>query len=120
MSANLSKAEVMRTLNFCMGALASSDDPENEALLQNMHALAIGDSGDQSDEKYKSVVKEAEAVLTAEQLEYLNSIRKSKPWVTTDDIINLDSTGFDVLDGFSANLVKGQLGLVQPEGLQVN
>ncbi|KAM3064982.1 hypothetical protein ACMFMG_001190 [Clarireedia jacksonii] len=111
---NLSKAEVMRTLNFCMGALAFNDTPGNEELLKNMHSLAVSDSTSISDEKYKSIVKEAETVLTAEQLEYLNSVRKGET-LRTNDIMSLDSTGFDVIDGFSANLTRGQLGFVQPK-----
>ncbi|QSZ36208.1 hypothetical protein DSL72_007334 [Monilinia vaccinii-corymbosi] len=112
----LSKSEVMRTLNFCMGALASKNTPENQKLLKSMHSLAVGDSGGISDEKYTKVVKEAETILTAEQLDYLNSVRKNET-LSTDEIMNLDSTGFDVLDGLSANLIKGQLGLVQPKWL---
>ena len=102
----------MRTLNFCMGALESNNMPGKEELLQNMRALAVGNRGDLSDDKYQVAIKEAEKVLTAEQLDYLNSIRKNELLIP-DDIVNLDSTGFDVLDGFYANLVKGQLGLVQ-------
>ncbi|TVY43292.1 Flavine halogenase [Lachnellula subtilissima] len=112
-SANLSQAEVMRTLNFCMGALASNEVPEKEALLQKLRLLAVSDSGTISDEKYMLAMKEAETILTAEQLDYLNSIRKNETLIP-DDIISLDSTGFDVLDGFSANLIRGHLGLVEP------
>lgn len=99
-----------------MGALASNEVPGNKALLENMQSLAVGDSEDISDEKYRNVVQEAETVLTAEQLDYLNSIRKNEV-LSTDEIMNLDSTGFDVLDGWSANLIKGQLGLIQPKWL---
>ncbi|KAF7863836.1 hypothetical protein EAF04_006801 [Stromatinia cepivora] len=103
-SANLSQAEVMRTLNFCLGALASNNAPEHGALLENLRSLAVSDSGAISDEKYRSLVKEAETVLTAEQLDYLNLVRKNET-IIPDDIISLDSTGFDVLDEFSANLI---------------
>ncbi|TVY40371.1 Flavine halogenase [Lachnellula occidentalis] len=114
-SANLSQAEVMRTLNFCMGALASNEVPEKEALLQKLRTLAVSDdSGAISDEKYMLAMKEAETILTAEQLDYLNSIRKNETLIP-DDIVNLDSTGFDVLDGFSANLIRGHLGLIEPK-----
>lgn len=95
-----------------MGALESNSNPGKEKLLQNIRALAIGDTSDTFDDKYQVAMKEAEKVLTAEQLVYLNSIRKNDLLIP-DDIVNLDSTGFDVLDGFHANLVKGQLGLVQ-------
>ncbi|TVY94245.1 Flavine halogenase [Lachnellula willkommii] len=113
-SANLSQAEVMRTLNFCIGALVSNDVPEKEALLQKLRILAVSDAGAISDEKYMLAMKEAETILTAEQLDYLNSIRKNETLIP-DDIISLDSTGFDVLDGFSANLIRGHLGLVEPK-----
>jgi len=104
----------MRTLNFCMGALASNDTQGKEALLEKMRQLAVSDAGAVSTEKFNSTVKEVETILTPEQLEYLNSVRKNDTLIP-DDIVNLDSTGFDVLDGFSANLIKGQLGLVQPK-----
>ena len=112
MNTNLSQSEVMRTLNFCMGALASNDSPEKEALLKNMRSIAVSDSGSVSDEKYQLAVKEAEKILTAEQLEYLDTIRKNDTLIP-DDVVNLDSTGFDVFDGLSGNLIKGQLGLIQ-------
>ncbi|KAH8588217.1 non-heme halogenase [Bisporella sp. PMI_857] len=111
---DLPEAEVMRTVNFCMGALASNNAPGKEKLLQSMRSLAVSDSGVVSEEKYRLTLKEAEAALTPEQLQHLNLIRKNETLIP-DDIVNLDSTGFDILDGFSANLVTGQLGLVQPK-----
>ncbi|KAF4627991.1 hypothetical protein G7Y89_g10163 [Cudoniella acicularis] len=116
-SGNLSHAEVMRTLNFCMGALASRNAPGKEALLENMRSLTMSDPGDMTDEEYSQAISEVETVLTAEQLDMLNSIRKRQV-LLPDDIINLDSTGFDVIDGLSANLITGQLGLVEPKMLR--
>jgi len=111
-SAKLDHTEVMRTLSFCLGALASdSNAPAKEAALNDLKALAVSDAGAISDEKYRHAVHGAEAVLTAEQLEYLNATRKNESLIP-DDLIGLDSTGFDVIDGLSANLVTGQLGLV--------
>ncbi|KAG9231661.1 hypothetical protein BJ875DRAFT_429306 [Amylocarpus encephaloides] len=113
--AKLEHTEVVRTLSFCMGALTSGTAaPEKEAVVNDLKALAVSDGGAISDEEYRHAVKEAEAVLTTEQLEYLNAVRKNEI-LLPDDIIGLDSTGFDVLDGLSANLIKGQLGLVPPK-----
>jgi hypothetical protein len=49
--------------------------------------------------------------LKPEQIAMLDKLRGEKRLVP-DDIMNIDSAGLDVLDGLSANLVRGQLGLV--------
>jgi hypothetical protein len=97
-----------------MGALASNNAPGKEAILDNIRSLAISSPEDMTDEKYTKGISGVETVLTAEQLGFLNSIRKREV-LLPDDIINLDSTGFDIVDGLSANLITGQLGLVKPK-----
>jgi len=79
-----------------------------------MRNLAISDPGDMSDEKYSHAVNELQAVLTPEQMRILNSIR-ARQMLRPDDMINIDSHGSDIIDGLSPNLVRGQLGLVEPD-----
>lgn len=77
----------------------------------------MSEPGDLTDEEYRQAMSEVETVLTAEQVEVLNSIRK-RQLMLPDDIINLDSTGFDIIDGLSINLITGQLGLIKPKMLR--
>lgn len=105
----------MRTLNFCIGALAINNGPEKQDLIEDMRALAI-DSEEMTDEKYSLAINEYESILTSEQLDFLNAIRK-RDMLLPDDIMSLDSTGFNVIDGLSANLITGQLGLIDPKAL---
>nr|BBL33421.1 putative flavin dependent halogenase [Lachnum palmae] len=113
--AGLSQTEVLRTINFCMGALANNDtNPEKEALMQKLRSLTASGEGGISDEEYKAAMEKVETTLTPGQLEYLNSIRKHDGFIKYD-VINLDATGFDVIDGLAPNLVRGELGLLQQQ-----
>jgi len=106
------QSEVLRTLNFCMGALANTTDAGGkEELMKNMRALAAGEKEVTSAE-YKLAIEKAESILSKEQLEYLNNVRKHDNSLVKFDVLNLDgASGFDVLDGYSTNLVTGELGL---------
>lgn len=90
-------------------------DIEKEELMKNMRALVAGESGTGSNKEYKLAIEKAESLLTKEQLEYLNSYRKhASDGFVKFDIMNLDGpSGFDVFDGYSMNLVTGELGLKQ-------
>nr|BBL33407.1 putative flavin dependent halogenase [Helminthosporium velutinum] len=107
------QSEVLRTLNFCMGALANTNNSESkEELMKNMRALATGEKGEATSAEYKLAIEKAESILSKEQLEYLNHVRKHDNGLVKFDVLNLDGgSGFDVLDGYSTNLVTGQLGL---------
>jgi hypothetical protein len=107
------QSDVLRTLNFCMGALANSANPAGkEELMENMRALAAGEKGEVTSAEYKLAIEKAESILSKEQLKYLNNIRKHDNGLVKFDVLNLDgASGFDVLDGYSTNLVTGQLGL---------
>jgi hypothetical protein len=102
---------VLRTLNFCLGALASNNAPETGELLARMRSLATSSPEDLTDEKYSSAINGLHSVLSPEHSDVLKSIIK-RPVMLPDDLINLDSTGFDIIDGWAANLVRGELGLV--------
>lgn len=96
-----------------MGALAHSSNSESkEELMKNMRALAAGEKGEVTSAEYKLAIEKAESILSKEQLEYLNNIRKHDNNLVKFDVLNLDGgSGFDVLDGYSTNLVTGQFGL---------
>lgn len=95
-----------------MGALANTTDAGGkEELMKNMRALAAGEKEVTSAE-YKLAIEKAESILSKEQLEYLNNVRKHDNSLVKFDVLNLDgASGFDVLDGYSTNLVTGELGL---------
>ena len=114
MNTKFHQSEVLRTLNFCMGALAHTNNSENkEELIRNMRALATGEKGDATSAEYKLAIEKAESILSEEQLAYLNNIREHDTGeLIKFDVLNLDgASGFDVLDGYSTNMVTGQLGL---------
>lgn len=108
MGGNLSQTEVMQTLNFCIGAIASNNGPEKQALLDDLRSLRS--PNEMTDEEYRQAIEKVKTVLTPDQLELLNSIRK-RGLLIPDDMINLDSTGANIINGMSANLITGQLGL---------
>ena len=96
-----------------MGALANTNNSESkEELMKNMRALATGEKGEATSAEYKLAIERAESILSKEQLEYLNHVRKHENGLVKFDVLNLDGgSGFDVLDGYSTNMVTGQLGL---------
>ena len=79
--------------------------------MEKMRSLAISDPGDMSDEKYSQAVAELQSVLTPEQVKTLHTIR-ARQMLRTDDMMNIENSGSDVIDGLTPNLVTGQLGLV--------
>ncbi|CAI6340551.1 unnamed protein product [Periconia digitata] len=107
------QSEVLQTLNFCMGALAHSNNSKaKEDIMENMRALAAGEKGEVTSAEYKLAIEKAESILSKDQLKYLNDIRNHQNDLVRFDVLNLDgASGFDVLDGYSTNLVTGQLGL---------
>ncbi|KAK4111488.1 hypothetical protein N656DRAFT_799320 [Canariomyces notabilis] len=109
----LSQSEVSETLNFCLRAFIPVNPTEKKALLDKMRSLAISDPEEMSDEKYARIAGELEAVLTPEQLNILKTLR-ARRMLRSDDTLNIDSIGSDVIDGLSPNLLRGQLGLVKP------
>jgi hypothetical protein len=96
-----------------MGALANSGNPTGKKeLMESMRALAAGEKGGVTSAEYKLAIEKAESILTKGQLDYLNDIRKHENKLVKFDVLNLDgASGFDVLDGYSTNMVTGQLGL---------
>ena len=113
------QSEILRTLDFCLGALVSNGSQratkEKEELVRSMRALVAGENGPRSEKEDKLAIEKAEALLTEEQLEYLNKYRKyGTDGFVKFDVMNLDGpSGFDVFDGYSMNLVTGELGLKQ-------
>lgn len=110
----LSEEEVSKTIDFCFNAFIPVDAKQKESLLERMRELGIEDlSQIEDNEQYAKGVAELEGLLSPEQMRIMHSIR-ARQMLRSEDTINIDNFGSDVIDGLTVNLKVGQLGLVAP------
>ncbi|KAK6078053.1 hypothetical protein SCUP234_06427 [Seiridium cupressi] len=77
-----------------------------------MRDLGVEHLGDGED--YKNGIKELGTILSPEQIRIMHTIR-ARQMLQTEDLLNIDNFGTDIIDGLSPNLVRGALGLATPE-----
>ncbi|KAI1372125.1 hypothetical protein F4677DRAFT_274912 [Hypoxylon crocopeplum] len=110
----LSQAEVSKTVDFCFHAFVPVPQEEKEALLKKMTELGIEDLSQVEDnETFAKGLAELEGLLSPEQMRIMHAIR-ARQMLRSEDTLNIDNFGTDVIDGLSPNLVTGALGLVKP------
>ncbi|KAI2627784.1 hypothetical protein GGR54DRAFT_636906 [Hypoxylon sp. NC1633] len=110
----LSQKEVSKTVDFCFHAFVPVPQEEKEALLKRMNELGIEDlSNVEDNEQYAKGVAELEGLLSPEQMRIMHAIR-ARQMLRSEDTMNIENFGTDVIDGLSPNLVTGSLGLVKP------
>jgi flavine halogenase len=109
----LSQSEVSETIDFCFKAFIPVSLAEKQAIVQRMEQLGIADPST-SNEAYDRGVKELKSILSPEQMRIMHTIR-ARQMLRSEDTLNMDNFGTDVIDNLSPNLVTGSLGLVPPK-----
>lgn len=111
MTGKLSQEEVSKTVDFCFHAFVPVPLAEKEAVLEKMEQLGISDPN-VSDDKFNQGVAELQGLLSPEQMRIMHTIR-ARQMLRSEDTLNIDNFGTDVINGLSPNLVRGDLGLVE-------
>lgn len=70
------------------------------------------------EENFHKGVKELEGFMSPEQVRIMHTIR-ARQMLRSEDTLNIDNFGTDVIDGLSPRLVTGELGLVQPSAAPI-
>ncbi|KAI9649720.1 hypothetical protein NHQ30_002301 [Ciborinia camelliae] len=109
----LSQTEVSKTVDFCFHAFVPVSLADKQNLLDKMSELGIRDPSYLNDEEYARGAAELESILSPEQMHIMHTIR-ARQMLRSEDTLNIDTFGTDVIDGLSPNLVTGSLGLQKP------
>lgn len=115
-SGKLSQEEVCKTVDFCFKAFHPAGEEERKKVLKKLEAVSLEqEDATGNADKPKTTVQMLEANLSEDETRILNTIR-ARQMLKSEDIMNIESPGADVLDGRRINLKRGSLGLVRPTG----
>ena len=109
--ARLTQNEVSKTVEFCTLAFMPTAPKEQEAVLKKLDDLKISPSvASEAQTKANEDLKEA---LSPDEMRVLSTIR-AREMLRSEDTVNIDTFSTDTIDGLTANLVTGSLGLMEP------
>lgn len=100
----LTESEITDTVDFCYRAFIPIPPEQKESVLRKMQDLKLDDT---------TSAAELEASLSPEELRIMNSIR-ARQMLRSEDTINIDTFSTDTINGLTANLKTGELGLTKP------
>lgn len=109
-SGKLTQQELSQTVDFCFKAFAPAPPDQKEEILRKVEALSVKDK-DSYSVKPHQIVEELEVSLTPEEIRILKLIQ-ARQMLRSEDMLNIESFSTDVIDGMSANVKRGELGLV--------
>ncbi|KAI4178786.1 MAG: hypothetical protein L6R41_008209 [Letrouitia leprolyta] len=111
----LSQEEVCKTVDFCFQAFKPVDEAAKQKVLKKLEQVSIqSDSATGSTAApQKKTAQMLEANLDEDETKILNAIR-ARQMLKAEDTMNLGHVAADVIDGRRINLVRGELGLVEP------
>ena len=106
----LTVEEVAKTLDFCVQALLPTEPRKRDAVMEKVQHMQIDAANAKDPVK---ATKDLEAVLNPEEMKVYTSVR-AREMVRREEILNIDTFNTDVIDGLTANVTRGSLGLVAP------
>jgi hypothetical protein len=86
---------------------------DKQNLLEKMNELGIKDPSNLGEEEYARGAAELESLLSPQEMHIMHTIR-ARQMLRSEDTLNIDTFGTDVIDGLSPNLITGSLGLQKP------
>ncbi|KAK7709555.1 hypothetical protein SLS64_003613 [Diaporthe eres] len=107
----LTKAEVSKTVEFCFKAFTPITAAQRDTVAKKLEALGLDAQSD--DAQVQGAIDALEKSLTPEENEVLAVMRSRR--LVREDGFNMDSFVRNSIDGLSANLERGKLGLVKAE-----
>lgn len=114
----LTQDEISKTVDFCFQAFQPADEDAKRNVLQKLETVSLEqDSKAGNAPKPKQTAQMLEANLTEDETRILNTIR-ARQMLRSEDTMNIENLAADIIDGRRINLVRGQLGLVKPSGLE--